>query len=162
AAADAENADGESFLLYPLALIEASLGRAAEARAAACRLVEWSLTRGEQLGGVRGHGAPGALAPSQGDERGARRAPPKATARLDELGLVHPGAFPAPVDAVEALAACGDLALCDAALARLESSARAVGTPWPAASLARCRGQVLLARQDPDAATAAFADAGEQ
>jgi DNA-binding CsgD family transcriptional regulator len=162
AAGDAENADGESFLLYPLALVEASVGRAAEARAAASRLVEWSASRGEQLGVVRGHGALGLLALAEGDEEAAVRELVTASALLDELGIVHPGAFPAPVDAVEALAACGDLAACGAALARLERSARAVGTAWPTASLARCRGHVLLAGQDPDAAAAAFAEAEEQ
>jgi DNA-binding CsgD family transcriptional regulator len=159
AAGDAHNTDGLGWLLYPLGLAEAGLGRATEARAAASGLIERSAERGATPGIVRGHGVLGLLALSEGDAPTAASELLEATRLLDAMGIAHPGAFPALADVVEALAARGEIAGAAARLELLEAAAVSTASPWPAAAARRARGHVLLAGQQADEAAAAFGDA---
>ncbi len=159
AAADAQNADAETWLLYPLALVHATLGRRESAEAAAGRLLELSTERREPPSVARSHGVLGLLALAEGDAQAAAAELRTAARLLEEMGIAHPGAHPAIADVVEALAASGDVEAAEAALARLEASAHALATPWPLAALERGRGHVLLARQEADAAASALQEA---
>src|SRR5262249_41332798 len=53
AAVEAQNEDAQPWLLYPLALADAALGRRGDAETAATRLLEWSAARGEPPGIAR-------------------------------------------------------------------------------------------------------------
>jgi DNA-binding CsgD family transcriptional regulator len=162
AAADAQNADAEAWLLYPLALVQAGLGLHDSAVSAAERLLEWSRERSEPPSAARAHGVLGLLALSEGDVQTGASELGAADALLEEMGIAHPGAHPPLADVIEAVAGCGDVATADAALTRLEASARALAMPWPLAAVERARGHVLLARQDGDGAASAFLEADER
>ena len=162
AAGDAQNTHAQAWLLYPLALTEASLGRRDAAEAAARRLLEWSAERDEHPGAARARGVRGLVALSEGDAPAAAAELTAAAALLEELGIAHPGAYPALADVVEALAGAGDVAAAEAALERLDASAQALASQWPLAAVERCRGHLLLARNEADEAAAAFLEADER
>lgn len=159
AAADAQNADAEAWLLYPLALVQAGLGLHDRAASAAERLLEWSRERSEPPSAARAHGVLGLLALSEGDVQTAASALTAADALLEEMGIAHPGAHPPLADVIEAVAGCGDVEAADVALVRLEASAQALAMPWPLAAVERARGHVLVARQDGERAASAFLEA---
>jgi DNA-binding NarL/FixJ family response regulator len=161
AANDAQNAHAQAWLLYPLALAEGGLGRLADADAAARRLLEWSADRGELPGVARAQSVLGLLALGEGDVQTAASELSAATRLLEQMGIAHPGAHPALADVVEASAASGDVAAAEAALERLETWARAIGSAWPLAAVERSRGHVLLAAQEADAASVALLEAAE-
>ena len=71
---------------------------------------------------------------------------------LEEMGFANPGAFPILPDAVEALAAGGDLTMAEALLERLDLQAASGDNAWAAAAADRARGALLLARGEADAA----------
>jgi DNA-binding CsgD family transcriptional regulator len=152
AAVDAGNAHAERWLLYPLSLVAAHLGRSDEARAGAGRLLEESTSRAERPGIIRAHRVAGLLALAEGDAQSAAADLVTAVRHLDEMGIRHPGAFPALPDAVEALARSGDADGAAALLGQLEEQAAAVRSPWVDAALERARGHVV-----PDAVEAAEA-----
>jgi DNA-binding CsgD family transcriptional regulator len=149
AARDAEDTWGRRLLLYPLALVNAWLGRADAARAAAGRRLAEARAKGERPGEVRARGVLGLLALSEGDGAAAAVELRAAAALLDEMGFAHPGAFRVLPDAIEALACSGDLDGARELLARLERQAR---EPWPLAAAERSRGVVALAEGDGDRA----------
>jgi DNA-binding CsgD family transcriptional regulator len=153
AARDAENTNLERELLYPLALVEAWLGRADAARSAAARLHEDAARRGVQPLLVRARSVLGVLALAEGDAESAARELTAAAASLDEMGFAHPGAFPVLGDAVEALARSGDTDSAEQLLARLEQQAEAVDSASVRAAGLRARGAVLLAAGRPQEAT---------
>jgi DNA-binding CsgD family transcriptional regulator len=159
AARDAEDEWGSRLLLYPLALVHAWRGRAADARAAAERRVAEATAKGELPGIVRGRGVLGLLALSSGDSAAAAKQLGEATELLRTMGFNHPGAFPVLPDAVEALAGSGDLATAELLLARLAEQAAAVESPWAAAATERGRGTILIARSHCAAAIASLANA---
>jgi DNA-binding CsgD family transcriptional regulator/tetratricopeptide (TPR) repeat protein len=150
AARDAEDAYGERLLLYPLALVDAWLGRADRARAAAGRRLEEARAKGERPGEVRARAVLGLLALSEGDHAAAARELGAAAELLEHMGFRHPGAFPVLPDAIEALACNGEPA--GELLARLEQQARAVNSAWALAACERSRGVVALAAGDAEAA----------
>ena len=152
AARDAEDAYGERLLLYPLALVDAWLGRAEQARATAGRRLEEARAKGERPGEVRARAVLGALALSEGDHAAAARELGAAADLLEEMGYRHPGAYPVLPDAVEALACSGDLDRAAVLLARLETQAGAVESAWALAACERCRGMLALAAGDAEAA----------
>ena len=160
AAADAQNQDAQPWLLYPLALADAGLGHRASAEAAARRLLELSVARGEPPGIARARSVLGLLALAEGDAAAAARELRTAARLLEEMGIRHPGAYPALADVVEALAGYGDREPAAAALERLEATAHALDAPWPLAAAARARGH-LLGAEDAEAAAAALSDADE-
>ncbi len=153
-AQDAEDRHVEGWLLYPVALVHAWLGRADEARDAAGRRLEWALRRGERPGIARARSVLGLLALSEGDVEAAVRELSTTVRLLDEMGVGHPGAIPALPDAVEALASAFDPDSARPLLERLVRQGAAVDSPWASAAAERCRGVVLLAEGDPQAAVA--------
>jgi DNA-binding NarL/FixJ family response regulator len=153
AAIDAGNAHAERWLLFPLSLAAACLGRAGEARSATARLLDESTSRGERPGIVRARGVAGLLALSAGDAPSAAVDLTAAAVELEDMGVRHPGAFPALPDAVEALARAGEVDAATALLERLEAQAAAVRSPWVDAALGRARAHALV---DPAAAAEAF------
>jgi hypothetical protein len=123
AARDAEDTWGQRLLLYPLALVDAWLGRGDAARAAAARRLAEARAKGERPGEVRARGVLGLLALSEGDGEAAAVELRAAAELLDEMGFEHPGAFPLLPDAIEALACSGDVDGTRELLARLERQA---------------------------------------
>jgi DNA-binding CsgD family transcriptional regulator len=154
AARDAEDTWGERLLLYPLALVNAWLGRSDRAREAAERRLREATTKGERPGVVRARGVLGQLALSEGDNETAARELSEAAELLEAIGYQHPGAFPVVPDAIEALACCGKEEPARALLARLERQAAAVDSAWALAACERCRGALLLAGGAPADAVA--------
>ena len=152
AARDTADTWGETVLLYPLALANAWLGRAEPARAAAERRLDEASWRGERPGIVRAHSVLGLLALSEGNAGSASRLLAEAAELLEEMGFANPGAFPILPDAVEALAAGGDLTMAEALLERLDLQAASGDNAWAAAAADRARGALLLARGEADAA----------
>jgi DNA-binding CsgD family transcriptional regulator len=154
AARDAEDTWGERLLLYPLALVDAWLGRSDRARASAQQRLEEATRKGERPGIVRARSVVGVLALSESDNETAARELRQAAELLEAIGYQHPGAFPVLPDAIEALACSGDLEAAEELLARLERQSAAVDSAWALAACERCRGAILLARGAPADAVA--------
>jgi DNA-binding CsgD family transcriptional regulator len=152
AARDAEDAYGERLLLYPLALVDAWLGRADQARATAARRLDEARAKGERPGEVRARAVLGLLALSEGDHAAAARELVAADELLEAMGFRHPGAFPVLPDAIEALACSGDAERAATLLARLEQ--RAAVSRWALTACDRCRGVLALTAGDAEAAVA--------
>jgi DNA-binding CsgD family transcriptional regulator len=159
AARDAEDAWGERLLLYPLALVEAWLGRHDAAHATCERRLAEARRHREPPGIVRARSVLGFLALSDGDADAAVAQLAQAAVSLDAMGFAHPGAFPVLPDAIEAMACSGDLGGAASLLARLDAQAAAVGSPWARATADRSRGAVLAARGRHCEAVAALARA---
>jgi DNA-binding CsgD family transcriptional regulator len=152
AARDSEDVYAESWLLYPLGLVEAWLGQAEEARAAASRLLERARARASRSLIVRGLSVRGFVALAEDNAQNAAQELVEAAELLDSMGYAHPGAFPVLPDAVEALVASGDVEAAEAHLERLEREAAAVRSAWALAAADRCRGLLALAGGDAEAA----------
>ena len=161
AASDAEDAHVGSWLLYPLAHLDAWRGRAADARSRAEGILEWAARRGEGPGQARARGLLGLLSLSEGDAEAAAGELAEAAHRLAAMGVGHPAAIPVLPDAVEALAACGRAAEAGELLARLEAASRETG-PWAAAAAARSRGMLLLSGAAPEDALGPLQHAAAQ
>jgi DNA-binding CsgD family transcriptional regulator len=153
AAVDAENADAEGWLFYPLASVLAWLGRPQESRVAAARLIQWESRRGGLPGIARARSVLGLLALSEGDAGTAVRELTDGATLLEAWGFAHPGAIPILPDAVEALSLGGDLPAAEALLRRLDAEVEALGSEWSRAALERSRGAWLVSSGDPVAAT---------
>jgi DNA-binding NarL/FixJ family response regulator len=104
----------------------------------------------------------GLLALSEGDAETAAAELAEGARLLHEMGVAHPGEFPALPDAVEALASTGDLELGELLLRRLERQAAALDSGWPDAASGRSRGAFLLARGETEDAAAVLRDAAER
>ncbi len=152
ASRDAENTVGERMLRYPMALVEAWLGRTTEALATARRLLEEAERQGEPPAVVQARRVIGLLALSNGEMQTAALELTEAARSLEEMGFAHPGVFPVLPDAIEALVGSGNQALAAKLLERLEDRATAVESAWALAAAQRCRGALMLARADAEAA----------
>lgn len=161
AARDAENRHVQGWLLHPEALVHAWLGRAAEARSTVERLRNWAERRGERPSIARAHHILGLLALSEGSPGAATEPLVESVRLLDEMGVAHPGAFPALGDAVEALACARDIERAGVLMERLERQTGALGYPWLLAAVARGRGWMQLAQGDYMAAAALFEEAAQ-
>jgi DNA-binding NarL/FixJ family response regulator len=150
AARDAEDPWGERLLLYPLSLVDAWLGRSDRAREAAERRLQEASAKGERPGIVRARGVLGLLALSEADAEAAVGELAPGVELLLAMGYQNPGAFPLLPDAIEAFAACGEIAAAGALLGRLERQADAIASDWSRAACARARGAILLAGAAPD------------
>ncbi len=150
---------GDRWFLYPKALVDAWLGRASEARSTARRLLDRAERLGERPDTVAGRRVLGLLALSEGDHHGAVHELSVAVRLLQEMGVGHPGVFPALPDAVEAAALSGDLPTARSFMDRLERQAAASGHAWGRAAATRCRGIVLLAEGDAAGAAASAEEA---
>jgi ATP/maltotriose-dependent transcriptional regulator MalT len=152
AARDTEDRHVGVWALYPSALIAAWRGRASEAREAADQIVEWATQHGSRPTMARARSLLGLLALSEGAGETAVRELGEATRLVEEMGLLNSVLIPARPDAIEALAGAGDIESAETVLERLELEAVAVDNPLLDAVLERCRGIVLAARGDADAA----------
>jgi DNA-binding CsgD family transcriptional regulator/tetratricopeptide (TPR) repeat protein len=77
----------------------------------------------------------------------------------ESFGILEPGVFRVHADLIESLIITGSIDRAEAMLEDLLARARASGVPWSLATGARCRGLLLAARGELDAAEEAFADA---
>jgi DNA-binding NarL/FixJ family response regulator len=152
AARDAGDGYGARAFPYPLALLQAWLGRADHARATVAAMYERALRVGERLDVIASRRVLGLLALSEGSLETARDELVAAADQLQEIGIAHPGLYPVLPDAVEALARTGELPDAEVLLERLETQAVAVGSAWARAAAERSRGLVLLTQGDTDEA----------
>jgi DNA-binding CsgD family transcriptional regulator len=136
---------------FVTALAAAHLGRVSEARAAGEQGVAVSEASGTALFRVLCLWALGFLELSLGDGAAANRRLRDLPEELEAMGYANPGVRPVYADAIEARIAVGDLDV-EPLVDRLEIRGRELDYPWALAAAARCRGLLLAARGDPDAA----------
>ncbi|HEV2591151.1 MAG TPA: LuxR C-terminal-related transcriptional regulator [Gaiellaceae bacterium] len=89
----------------------------------------------------------------------AAAAEPLLSRALDDaegFGIREPGVYRVHADLIEALIGTGRLDRAEAVLAGFEQRARASGLPWSLATSARCRGLLLAAHAELDAAESAL------
>jgi DNA-binding CsgD family transcriptional regulator len=158
-ARDAEEPYGERLTLLTLALVLTWVGPRDEAWATADRCRSDSEAHRELPGKARALGVLGLLALSEGDAPAAAQDLSVAADLLEAMGYANPGAFPVLPDAVEALAASGDLDGAEEVLGRLEHQAEAVDGPWARAAAHRARGALRLFGGEPDPAVEALVEA---
>jgi DNA-binding CsgD family transcriptional regulator len=161
AARDAENADAECWLLFPLGLVQAWTGREAEGRATGHSLMEWSHRRSGRSWEMRSRAILGTVALCAGDAKSAAEELVEAVRLLDEMGAAHPGYVQALPDAVEALAWTGDTAGASRLLERLEAQAAALEASWPSAAAQRSLGILRLAQGEADEAAVTLQHAAQ-
>ncbi len=94
----------------------------------------------------------GFLALSLGETQEAVRLLHDLPDEVEAMGYRNPGVRPVHADAIEARIATGDLEV-EHLVERLERRGRALDNPWAQATAARCRGLMLEARGDADAAS---------
>ena len=142
--------------LYAKALVDAHLGRVADARTAAKRGAALSRDIGDQIFLVQNLAVLGFLELSLGDavraDAALRRLPPA----LVQYGWDEPSICPAWPNAIEALVRIGELDLAREYLDLYEERARRCDCPWALATSARCAGLLHLAAGDLDQALASF------
>jgi DNA-binding CsgD family transcriptional regulator len=141
-----------SAALFARALISASLGRIAEARADAQRGIALSKAVGDETFRIQSTTVLGILELSLGNAAEAGRLLSPLWDLLASRGHREPTAYPVLPNAIEALVASGDLAEAARLLAQLEEAGREFDSPWALATAARCRGLLAAARSDFDAA----------
>ena len=146
---------------YPRLLLDASRGRAAEARALAGDMLGWAegLDDGFHPPLV-GH-ALGVLELSLGDPAAAVAACAPAAAQLAAAGIENPGYSPVLADLVEGLVGLARLKEAESVSARLTAAANRVATPYASCLAQRARSLVLLAAGDGAAAAAAAGEAAD-
>jgi DNA-binding NarL/FixJ family response regulator len=152
AAQDSENADAEGWMMYPLALGQAWLGRDAEARASTDRLLRWPGRPGHRLGTARALSVLGLVGLAGADAGAAATHLARAVELADDIGLGHPGALPVVADAVIALAAAGCLDDARTRLGELEKQAEMIGCERTSAMFAHAEGALRAAAGDPETA----------
>jgi DNA-binding CsgD family transcriptional regulator len=138
-----------------LALIEAMLGRSADARAHGARCLEVAQERGTRYNEVRARAALGSEALARGDVAVAADWLEPAAQMLVQGGVHHLNLFRVHADLIEAQTRANRRDDAERNLARLQEDAKLTGSVWEAATGARCRG--LLA--DDEEAVDAFVEA---
>jgi DNA-binding CsgD family transcriptional regulator len=121
------------------ALIEALLGRSAEARAHGREALDVALERGDRWNEIRARAALGCEALSRGDAAAAAEVLRRAVCMLDAGGVRHPNAFRVHGDLVEALTRMGDLEEAEKTLSGFARDAERTESPWALAVAARCK-----------------------
>jgi DNA-binding CsgD family transcriptional regulator len=151
---------GESTLAIR-GLVDAYLGRLDEARARATEGVERSREAADQIWLDRNLAVLGLIDVSTGDHAAAAEQLVPVVRRLRECGFGEPSLYSARELAIEALVAVGDLDEARVQLEWLEEAGRRLGTPWPLAMGARCRGLLQAAEGALEAAIASCEQALE-
>jgi len=144
----AERTGSSAFLgsaLYARALVDAHLGRCADARTAAAAIVS---SFGGTLQGALGHWVLGFVELSVGDAAAADAQYAVAQRIVDTLGQREPGRFRFQPDHVEAVVELGDRERARAMVAALGERAAVFPRPWILATGERCR--ALLASAEGD------------
>ncbi len=101
----------------------------------------------------------GFLQLSLGDAPGAARHLSRAVELAEGFGIREPAVFRVHADLIEALIGTGELDRAEEVLGVLESRGRLSPVPWSLATGRRCRGLLLAARGELEAAELAFEDA---
>ena len=140
--------------LWIRGLVDAYLGRLDEARARATEGAARSREEHKELFLERNVALLGLIDLSAGDHYAAAERLSPLVRRLQERGWGDPAHYPAREIAIEALVAVGDLDEARVQLGWLEEAGRRLGTPWPLAMGARCRGLLQAAEGDLAAALA--------
>lgn len=143
----------EPAALASLAAAAAYLGRVDEARARAYEALQIAERSEQPWFVIHARSALGSLELALGDPAGAHDCLEPAIDAIGRLGIREPGVFPCMADEIEALIALRELEQAGALLDRYESEAAAVRRWSAIAAAARCRGLLLLANNDVDAAT---------
>jgi DNA-binding CsgD family transcriptional regulator len=141
-----------SAALFVRALASASLGRVDEARADAERGIALSEAVGDETFLIQNTTALGILELSLGNVAEAARLLAPLWDRLASRGHREPTVYPVLPNAIEALAATGELDEAARLLALLEAAGSEFDSPWALATAARCRGLFAAAQGDLDAA----------
>ena len=147
-------AQGEAGMLYVRALVDAHRGRVAEARDGATRAMERSETVKSGLFRMQSESVLGFLELSLGDVEAADARLASLPELLSRAGYREPGVCPCLPNAVDAALGMHDLERADRLTGELEELARAADNAWAIAAASRCRGLVLAAAGDVDAARA--------
>jgi DNA-binding CsgD family transcriptional regulator len=138
--------------LYSLALVRTCRGRIAEARGLAAE----ALILSEQTGNVpvasQVLSVLGFAALSLGDHQAAVSHLERLAEATTAFGLGEPGVVRFLPDAIEALAALGQVDRARALTRQLEASGKSLGRPWALATASRCRAQLAAADGDVEAA----------
>ena len=141
--------------LFARGYVDAHMGRIDEALEAGRRIVDVLAAEHEpQL--AFGHWLLGFVALTVQDLVEADRQFGLAAEVIDGMGQREPVRCRFHPDQAEAAIGVGDLDRADGLLARLDERGRAFPRPWILATTARCRGLLLSARGDQDAALAAM------
>jgi DNA-binding CsgD family transcriptional regulator len=138
------------------ALVRASLGLEAEARADAQQALAFAGERGMAAARIHSVWALGVLELSLDRPADAERLLAPERERLLAAGVGEPGTIRFVPDEIEALAALGQADEAEAPLGWLEDRARALDRASALATAARCRGLLAAARGESDQAIAAF------
>ena len=138
--------------LYLNAVVEGHRGRVESAREAVEQALALTSTGANVRFTIRCHAILGFLALSTGDPREAHRQLTRAAELFTELGYRDPGVIRYQADEIEAMLELGLIAEADERTRALEERGRRLDRPWALAVSARCRGLVLAANGDPDAA----------
>jgi DNA-binding CsgD family transcriptional regulator len=145
-----------AYSLATRALVRASLGLEAEARADARRALEFAAERGMAAARIHSVWALGVLELSLDRPAEAAQLLAPERERLLAAGVGEPGTIRFVPDEIEALTALGRTDEARAPLDWLEERGSALARPSALAAAARCRGLLAAASGDSDAAFAAF------
>ena len=157
----AEEGEQRGNELWVPALVDAYLGRLDRARARATEGVLRAREDGFTSLAERHLAVLGLIDVSTGDfHSAAAKLAPVVHGRQSRGGL-EPSLYPARELSIEALVAVGDLDAAGIQLGWLEQAGRRLGTPWPLAMGARCRGLLHAAEGDLEAALASCEQALE-
>jgi DNA-binding CsgD family transcriptional regulator len=140
--------------LWIRGLVDAYLGRLDQAHARAIEGISRSREEHQHRFLERNLALLGLIDISIGDYPAAAERLAPLARRLQERGTGEPSHYPARELAIEALVAVGDLDEARTQLEWLDESGRRLGTPWPLAMGARCRGLLEAAEGDLEAALA--------
>ena len=143
---------GQSFAGPPAmrALIDAHLGNIERARATVEARLE--VVEGKPLAVPLYLRVLGFLQLSLGDAAGAEQHLSRTVEMAESFGIHEPGVYRVHADLIEALIGTGKLDRAETVLGELETHARASRVPWSLATGARCRGLLLAAHGELDAA----------
>ena len=144
--------DERPFALTIKALVDAHLGRVAEARAATDEGLPLALEVGVLPAHLEMLGIRGFLEHSLGDAGEAHRFLGPLPQAVAEAGFGEPALFRFHGDAIENLLALGDLEAAAALLGELEGQGRALERIWALTISSRCRGLLCAAAGKIDAA----------
>ena len=162
---EAEQQRGHEFegvsALWIGGLVDAYLGRLVEARERAIEGVSRSHEEGLTGFVERNLALLGLIDLSAGDYHGAAEQLGPVVRGRQSRGGLEPSLFPARELSIEALVAVSDLDEARVQLGWLEDAGRRLGTPWPLAMGARCRGLLQAAEGDLEAALASCEQALE-
>ena len=149
----------QSMAYFAMGLVDAHLGRAAEAELAAQEGLRLSESAGEVLSMVLNLSVLGFLELSRGHHAEAHRHLAKAVEIKETMGVEEPAYFRIVPDEIEALVALGSLDEADALLAPFEKKGKQLDRAWAVATAARCRALLSAARGDLPAALSAADEA---